>query len=384
MNENFFIRFPKLGIHLEINPVLFQVGPFSIHWYGVITALAFLVIIIGVLRKSDRYGLKQDDLIDMMLFTVPIGIIGARLFYVLMNWEMYSGNPLDIVKIWEGGLAIYGGIILGIITILLFCRSRKINALQLLDHIVVYLALGQSVGRWGNFVNQELFGPPTTLPWGMTGNIIERTTREPVHPLFLYESLWNLGTFFLLAWFRKRKKLEGEVFSLYMVSYGCARLLIDSMRSDLRIGGVNINQVIGGIFAVAFLILFIYRRLQGVMKGEEAEPVQPSQYRDILEKMEEKPVEPIGQNESQNGETTILSERQRAQDEEALAPSSQLDEQNGEPSAPSEKQGTQDEEPSSPSGLQDVQNNEPVTPSGLQEEQIGEDPEKDGKDIPEA
>lgn len=328
MNENFFIRFPKLGIHLEINPVLFQVGPFSIHWYGLITALAFLVIIIGVLRKSEKYGLKQDDLIDMMLFTVPIGIIGARIFYVLMNWEMYSRNLLDIVKIWEGGLAIYGGIILGIITILLFCRFRKINALQLLDHIVVYLALGQSVGRWGNFVNQELFGPPTTLPWGMTGNIIERTTIEPVHPLFLYESLWNLCAFFLLVWFRNRKKLQGEVFSLYMVFYGCARLVIDSMRSDLRIGNVNINQVIGGIFAAVFLILFIYRRQRAKTKVEEAEPVQPSQYRDILEIMEEEPVEPSGQHESQNGE--------------------------------------------------------PAVPSGLQESQDGEDPEKGGKDISEA
>lgn len=340
MYEGYFIEFPKLGIHLEINPVLFQAGPFTIHWYGIITALAFLVIILGVLRKSESYGLKQDDLIDMMLFTVPIGIVGARLFYVIMNWEMYSSDPLSIVKIWEGGLAIYGGIILGIITILLFCRFRKINALQLLDHIVVWLPLGQVVGRWGNFVNQELFGPPTTLPWGMTGNIIQRAYRDPVHPLFLYESLWSFCAFFLLLWFRKRKKLQGEVFSLYMISYGCARLVIDSMRSDLRIGNVNINQVIGGLFAAAFFVLFLYRRQKLKRKAEEAEPTPPSQYRAILEQIGE--------------ETEISSEHQEAQGKEASEKiaegSSQGKEdpgQNGEDSVPGEKAPEQNGEASS-------------------------------------
>lgn len=286
-----YIEFPKLGIHLEINPVLFQLGPFTVHWYGVITALAFLVIILGVIRKSERFGLKQDDLIDMMLFTAPIGIIGARIFYVLVNWELYSSNPIDIIKIWEGGLAIYGGIILGIITIFLFCRARKINPLQLLDHLVVYLALGQSIGRWGNFVNQELFGPATDLPWGMTGNIIQRTETEPVHPLFLYESLWSLTAFFILLWFRKRKKLQGEVFSLYMVFYGGARLVIDSMRSDLRIGNVNVNQVIGGLFAFTFLVVFLARRLRLSKRSEEDVPYQPSQYREILDNIEQEPAE---------------------------------------------------------------------------------------------
>lgn len=292
MYENVpFIEFPKLGIRLEIDPMLFQIGPFTVYWYGIITALAFLVIILGVLRKSERFGLKQDDLIDMMLYTAPIGIIGARLFYVLVNWKLYSGSLIDIVKIWEGGLAIFGGIITGIITIFIFCRVRKINTLQLLDHLVVYLALGQSIGRWGNFVNQELFGPATELPWGMTGSVIQNTVKDPVHPLFLYESLWNLVNFFILVWFRNRKKLQGEVFSLYMVFYGSARLVIDSMRSDLRIGGVNVNQVIGGLFALAFLAVFIFRRVRLKKLSEESAPYQPSQYREILDSVEQEPVE---------------------------------------------------------------------------------------------
>ncbi|MBP7176043.1 MAG: prolipoprotein diacylglyceryl transferase [Thermoclostridium sp.] len=309
------IDFPRLGIHLELNPVLFTLGPFAVHWYGIITALAFLVIITGVLRSSEKYGLKQDDLTDMLLFTAPVGIIGARIFYVVVNWELYSRNPLDIIKIWEGGLAIYGGIVLGIITIFLFCRFRKISALQVLDHIAVYLPLGQSIGRWGNFVNQELFGPSTTLPWGMTGDVIQRTTSDLVHPLFLYESLWNLAVFFVLVWFRKRKKLQGEVFSLYMVLYGCARLFIDSMRPDLRVNGVNVNQVIGGLFALAFVILLIYRRLRLKKRPDGGVDYQPSQYRSILDSIEqEQPSEPssVGSKDTQNQEqpTKVTSDKE--------------------------------------------------------------------------
>lgn len=291
-----YIDFPNLGIHLELNPQLFTIGPITVHWYGIITAVAFLVIIIGVLRKSERFGLKQDDLIDMMLITTPVGIIGARVLYVLVNWNYYSMNPSKIYRIWEGGLAIYGGIIFGIITIYLFCRRRKISTLQLLDHIVVYLSLGQVVGRWGNFVNQELFGPNTNLPWGMTGDIIAERIRDgefpgvipdlPVHPLFLYESLWNLATFFILLWFRKRKKSQGEVFCLYMISYGMARFTIDSLRFDLQVGGMNINRIIGLLFAVLFAAIFVIRRLRRKNTEDQDGQYEPSRYREIIEKIE--------------------------------------------------------------------------------------------------
>jgi len=267
-----YIDFPNLGIHFEMNPELFTIGPFTVHWYGIITAVAFLVIILGVLRNSSKYGLSSDDLIDMMLITTPVGIIGARIFYVAVNWKYYAANLSEVYKIWNGGLAIYGGIVVGIITILLFCRQRKIKPLQLLDHIVVYLVLGQAIGRWGNFVNQELFGSNTNLPWAMTGDIIKRTiTMEqypgvnpdlPVHPVFLYESLWNLLAFFVLHWFRRRKKLEGEVFSLYMIFYGMARFVIDSLRFDLMVGRLNVNRVIGVLFALAFAVVFIVRRVR--------------------------------------------------------------------------------------------------------------------------
>ncbi|AGC69152.1 prolipoprotein diacylglyceryl transferase Lgt [Thermoclostridium stercorarium subsp. stercorarium DSM 8532] len=294
-----YISFPKLGIEINLDPVAFSVGPINIYWYGIITALAFLVIIIGVLRNSEKYGLKQDDLIDLILITTPVGIICARIFYVLVNWGYYKNNLSEVYKIWHGGLAIYGGVIGGIFTIYLFCRIRRINTLKLLDHIVVYLVLGQVIGRWGNFVNQELFGPNTDLPWGMTGDIIKSTVAGspsqfpgvdpelPVHPLFLYESLWNLVAFFVLLWFRKRKKLDGEVFSLYMISYGLARFVIDSLRFDLKIGNVNVNRVIGFLFAVTFIIVFTVRRVR-LKNGVADEEYQPSVYRQIIAEIEDK------------------------------------------------------------------------------------------------
>ena len=313
-----YIGFPELGIKLEMNREVFSLGPITVYWYGIITALSFLIIIIGILRNSEKYGFKQDDLIDLMLITTPVGIICARIYYVLVNWDYYRNDLSEIYKIWNGGLAIYGGIIGGIITILIFCRIKKIKPLKLFDHIVVYLVLGQAVGRWGNFVNQELFGPNTDLPWGMTGDIISDTISKspsqfpgvdpdlPVHPLFLYESLWSLVTFFILIWFRKRKKNDGEVFSLYMISYGMARFIIDSLRFDLKVGDVNINRVIGIIFAVAFIAIFIARRIRKKDADAGEEEYEPSVYREIIDEIEDKSPETEAPGEESEEDTRAV------------------------------------------------------------------------------
>lgn len=294
-----YIEFPNLGIHIDLDPVIFSIGIFQVHWYGIITALAFLIVVAGVIKNAPKYDLNQDHMIDLILITVPIGVLGARLFYVIVNWKYYSANLSEIYKIWHGGLAIYGGIILGLITIYLFCRRKKINTLHLLDHIVVYLVLGQVVGRWGNFVNQELFGPNTDLPWGMTGDIIKHTIAVegfkgvdpnlPVHPLFLYESLWNLAALFILLWFRKRKKQNGEVFFLYMIAYGGARFVIDSMRFDLKVGDVNINRLLGIVFVIAFTVVFIIRRIRLKKEPLDDADYKPSRYREIIDEMGDEP-----------------------------------------------------------------------------------------------
>lgn len=294
-----YIEFPKLGIRFDLNPEIFTIGIFHVHWYGVIMALAFLIVVIGVIKDAPKFDLNQDHMIDLVLVTVPVGILGARLFYVIVNWEYYSVNLSEIYKTWNGGMAIYGGIILGLIAIYLFCRIKKISALHVLDHITVYLVLGQVIGRWGNFINQELFGPNTDLPWGMTGDIIQTTIAVhefegvdpylPVHPLFLYESLWSLATFFLLLWFRKKKKQNGEVLSLYMISYGLARFVIDSMRFDLKVGNVNINRLIGITFVIAFAAFFIIRRKRLKKESLEDASYQPSRFREIIDEMDDMP-----------------------------------------------------------------------------------------------
>lgn len=346
-----YISFPKLGIEINLDPVAFSIGPLKIYWYGIITALAFLVIIIGVLRKSERFGLNQDDLIDLILITTPVGIVCARIFYVLVNWNYYKDNLSETYRIWNGGLAIYGGVIGGIITIYLFCRIRKINTLKLLDHIVVYLVLGQVIGRWGNFVNQELFGPNTDLPWGMTGDIIRSTIKNnpgmftgvdpelPVHPLFLYESLWNLAAFFILLWFRKHKKLDGEVFSLYMISYGMARFVIDSLRFDLKVGTVNINRVIGFLFAVVFLIAFIARRIRH-RNGTDTVEYEPGIYREILNEMEDKsPAE----DEPSDSDTQVPDNGAGIPDEDTGASEIKKDSSDGVSTVSTDKNGSPDE-----------------------------------------
>lgn len=186
-----FIEFPRLGLRFDINPEIFTIGEVTIHWYGVIIALAFLAAVLGALRSSEKQGISQDNLIDMILYTIPVAIILARLYFVFMNWSYYSLNLSEIFKVWHGGIAIYGGIFGGILTIIVFCKTKKISAFKMLDHVVIYMVLAQSIGRWGNFVNQELYGIRTTLPWGMTGDIIQFQTANTatVHPVFLYESI---------------------------------------------------------------------------------------------------------------------------------------------------------------------------------------------------
>jgi len=324
-----YIGFPKLGLEINLDPVAFSVGQVKIYWYGIITSLAFLVIFIGIFRNSEKHGLKQDDLIDLVLITTPVGILCARIFYVLVNWDYYRNNLSEIYKIWHGGLAIYGGVIGGIITIYLFCRRRNINTLKLLDHIVIYLVLGQVIGRWGNFVNQELFGPNTDLPWGMTGDIIKSTIANspadfpgvdpnlPVHPLFLYESLWNLVAFFILIFFRNRKKLDGEVFSLYMISYGMARFVIDSLRFDLKVGNINVNRLIGILFAVTFIIVFIVRRVRKKESLDDEGEYKPSIYRDILTEIEDKSSDNTGNETGITGEVPEADAKSRTEASEA-------------------------------------------------------------------
>jgi phosphatidylglycerol:prolipoprotein diacylglycerol transferase len=256
------IIFPGLGLKFYINREAFEIFGLGVYWYGIIIAFGFALSAFLAMRDSKKFDIKSNDIIDLLLISLPAAIIGARLYYVIFSWSDYKNNLLDIFNIHQGGLAIYGGVIAALIAAFVFAKKRKIGVLKLFDFTIPYLALGQAIGRWGNFVNQEAHGVTTNLPWRM--EIYDPITMHQisVHPTFLYESLWDFALFIFLIWFRKRKKMSGEVFILYLAIYGLGRCLIEGLRTDsLYLGSIRVSQLLAGICFIVFLTIFIVRRV---------------------------------------------------------------------------------------------------------------------------
>ena len=259
------IVFPGLGLELNINRVAFSVFGKDIYWYGIIIACGFVLAVIYCYYNAKRFGIEKDRVIDFILFAAPGGIIGARIYYVLFYPSLYwnadgSFNWKEAIAIWDGGLAIYGGVIAAIIILLIFCRVNRIKFLAFADLGSYGLLIGQAVGRWGNFCNQEAYGGPTNLPWRMgltvAGEYIE------VHPTFLYESLWNaVGLAFAHFVLRKHRKFDGEVFLFYLSWYGLGRMWIEGMRTDslyLFNTGIRVSQLLAGLcFVIAGALLLV-------------------------------------------------------------------------------------------------------------------------------
>ncbi|MEG1789646.1 MAG: prolipoprotein diacylglyceryl transferase [Oscillospiraceae bacterium] len=260
------ISFPMLG-GLSINPpACFYLFGRPIYWYGVIIAFGFILALLYCASRAPRFGLTQDNVYDLVLWLLPIGIIGARLYFVAFEWQDYKNNLADIFKIWEGGLAIYGGIIAGGLAAVLWCKKKRIPIGATLDICSFGLLIGQSVGRWGNFMNREAFGAETEVFCRMGLTMPGRETVY-VHPTFLYESLWNLVGFLLLAlWVKKgRRKYDGQVFFLYVLWYGVGRALIEGLRTDsLYLGGtgLRVSQLLAALSALvaAAALLIAHRR----------------------------------------------------------------------------------------------------------------------------
>ncbi|MCR4434573.1 MAG: prolipoprotein diacylglyceryl transferase [Clostridiales bacterium] len=298
------IEFPGLwGLKFYVNRS-FPVFGIDIYWYGVIIAAGFLLAVLLGLKDSRKFGFESENIIDLVLFAAPVAIICARLYYVVFNFDLYRDNLLNILNTREGGLAILGGLIGALGTACIYARVKKIPLMKLFDFAMPYFALAQAIGRWGNFVNQEAFGTNTTLPWGMTGNEIrDYLSREqfnltehnifvnpniPVHPTFLYESLWDLGVFLILIWYRKRKKSDGEVFFLYMVLYGLGRSWIEGLRTDsLWLGNLRVSQVLSVVFVIFFGTIFVLRRRKIALSLSENVAVGTSEYGSVLEKLKE-------------------------------------------------------------------------------------------------
>ncbi len=220
--------------------VAFSVFGLEIRWYGLLIALAVLIGTVLALKEAKRKGVKEETLIDMLLFAVPAAIIGARAYYVIFTWDYYSKNPSQILNIRGGGLAIHGVIIAGALVAIIFAKVRKESFWNLADIVAPSLILGQAIGRWGNFANQEAHGGPTDLPWGIIVDGVK------VHPTFLYESIWNLIVFAFLLWYRRKKAtVEGEIFILYLMLYSVGRFFIEGMRTDsLMLGPFRVAQLI--------------------------------------------------------------------------------------------------------------------------------------------
>ncbi len=270
------IAFPGLGFQVELNPVAFSIGDITVKWYGIILTLGIICAFFYFYRRGTRTEqLKSDHIYDMTLWCVPIAIVGARFMYVITTLDSGRYNSLyDVIAIWEGGIAIYGAIIAGGLTILIYCRVKRLRPLKVLDAIAPAVMLGQIIGRWGNFVNGECYGWTeniASLPWRMqvdgafrteiVDGVTKKISLEFVHPTFFYESLWNLIGFLLINLiFYKRKKFNGQIFCIYMGWYGIGRAFIESIRTDsLYITGTQIKaSVLIGILAfVTATVLYI-------------------------------------------------------------------------------------------------------------------------------
>lgn len=257
------IIFPGLGLEFKINNIAFNILGKDIYWYGIIITFGLLFATFLAQRDKNKYNISWDDLTTFIIYAIIFGFIGARIYYVAFKWSYYSHHLNEIIKIWNGGIAIYGGIIGALITAIVFCKVKKISFLSLSDFFAPYLALGQSIGRWGNFVNREAYGSATDSLFRM--GIFDRQLNEFifVHPTFLYESVATFIIFIVLLSLKKKQKFEGQIFYLYMILYGVARALIEGLRTDsLYLGSYRISQALAIIFSIVFLSFYIVKYIK--------------------------------------------------------------------------------------------------------------------------
>lgn len=311
------VFFPGLGLEFELNRVAFSIFGHNIYWYGIIIAAGFLLAVAFGLWKLSEFGLKEDDVVDAIFVVVPSAIIGARLYYVIFNPAVCfdaegSFSFLRAIAFWDGGLAIYGGVIATVISALIYCKVRNVDFWSGMDITVYGLLIGQMIGRWGNFVNVEAYGGVTDLPWRMCsesianelwrGGLLESKLAYEsildgtlgVHPTFLYESLWNLlGFIILLILMKKGRKFNGQMFLSYVIWYGLGRAAIEGLRTDSLYffgTGIRSSQLLGLVSAAAAIGLYVYRRKTA---GPATPPLRPAAATEpaVAETMEPVPTE---------------------------------------------------------------------------------------------
>ena len=255
------ITFPNLGISVDPSPVALRVFGKDIYWYGIIIAVGFVLAVVYMMYRSKDFGVTSDDTLDLVLWTVPIGVICARLYYCIFYWELYADNPISMLYIWQGGLAIYGAVIGGAVTVVIVSKVKKIKTGVFLDLASMGVLIGQIFGRWGNFMNREAHGSVTDSFFKM-GLVDAAGQVTYYHPTFLYESVWNLVGFIGIHFLSKKKrKFDGEVFLLYIGWYGLGRAWIEGLRTDslmLFSTGIRVSQLVAIVTFVAAAAVLAY------------------------------------------------------------------------------------------------------------------------------
>ncbi|WP_251389902.1 prolipoprotein diacylglyceryl transferase [Mediterraneibacter agrestimuris] len=284
------ISFPNLGITLDHVGKSISLFGIPIAYYGIIIGSAILIGFWIAMSEAKRTGQNPEDYLDMGIFGVILGIVGARVYYVFFSWDMYKDNLLQIFNLRAGGLAIYGGVIGAVIAVMVCAKVKKLSAPQIFDTIAMALVNGQMLGRWGNFFNREAFGQYTDSMFAMrlpldavrSGDVTELMREHmqtidgasyiQVHPTFLYESLWCCGIFVLLLLYRKHKKFEGELFLLYLFGYGLGRVWIEGLRTDQLIipgAGIPVSQLLAGVTVVSMAAAIVYFRRKVSKKNNQ-------------------------------------------------------------------------------------------------------------------
>ena len=257
------ISFPALGI--ELNPPRgFQIGPLDIRLYGIVIALGLILAVVYGMRRRKEFGLKEDDLLDGVLMIVPLAIICARIYYCAFSWHEFAADPISVLYIWNGGIAIYGGVIGAAIGVVAFCKWRKIKVSSVLDLVVLGFLIGQSIGRWGNFFNREAVGDlGEQANWFLRMGLFNEVTGKVdyFHPTFLYESVWNAIGFAALHFLSKKRRYDGQIALGYLFWYGLGRTLIEGLRMDsLYIGPFRVSQLLAALtcFGAAIAMILLY------------------------------------------------------------------------------------------------------------------------------
>ncbi|MCQ6278739.1 prolipoprotein diacylglyceryl transferase [Bacillus sp. EB600] len=255
-----------------LNPIAFSLGPIQVHWYGIIIGSGLALALYLAIREGNKRGLPKETFADLMIWAIPIAIISARIYYVLFEWGYYAQHPSEIIQIWHGGIAIHGALIGSILTVIFFARSRGISFWKIVDIAAPSLILGQAIGRWGNFMNQEAHGGPVSRTFlenlHLPDFIINQMYINGIyyHPTFLYESVWDFVGFILLVLFRRVNLRRGELFLSYLIWYSIGRFFIEGMRTDslMLTSHLRMAQMISIVLVVAAVGILLYRRKSGL------------------------------------------------------------------------------------------------------------------------